>query len=60
MNKFILKKEVENYIFINNKTNLLKSINRIEKNVSNIKKMISESDAKNINRLLSKIQAKTK
>ncbi len=47
-------------IFINNKTNLLKSINRIEKNVSNIKKMISESDAKNINRLLSKIQAKTK
>ena len=47
-------------IFINNKSNLLKSINRIEKNISNIKKMISESDENKIKRLLSKIQAKTK
>ena len=47
-------------IFINNNANLIKSINRIEKNISNLKKMISESDAKNINRLLRKIQSKTK
>ena len=47
-------------IFINNKFNLIKSINRIEKNISNLKKMISESDANKIKRLLSKIQAKTK
>ena len=47
-------------IFINNKSNLLKSINRIEKNISNIKKMISESDENKIKRLLSKIQIKTK
>ena len=47
-------------IFINNKSNLIKSINRIEKNISNLKKMISESDVNRIKRLLSKIQAKTK
>ena len=47
-------------IFINNKFNLIKSINRIEKNIMNLKKMISESDANKIKRLLSKIQAKTK
>ncbi len=47
-------------IFINNKFNLIKSINRIEKNISNLKKIISESDTKRILRLLSKIQAKTK
>lgn len=47
-------------IFINNKSNLIKSINHIEKNISNIKKMISESDENKIKRLLSKIQAKTK
>ena len=47
-------------IFINNKSNLIKSINRIEKNISNLKKMISESDINKIKRLLSKIQAKTK
>ena len=46
-------------IFINNKSNLIKSINRIEKNISNLKKMISESDVNKIKRLLSKIQAKT-
>ena len=43
-----------------NKYNLIKSINRIEKNISNLKKMISESDINKIKRLLSKIQAKTK
>lgn len=47
-------------IFINNKSNLIKSINRIEKNISKLKKMISESEANKIKRLLSKIQAKTK
>ena len=47
-------------IFINNKSNLIKSIYRIEKNIFNLKKMISESDAQKIKRLLSKIQAKTK
>jgi prephenate dehydrogenase len=47
-------------IFINNKSNLIKSINRIEKNISNLKKMISESDANKIQYFLSKIQAKTK
>ena len=47
-------------IFINNKYNLIKSINRIENNISNLKKMISESDVNKIKRLLSKIQAKTK
>ena len=47
-------------IFINNKLNLIKSIIRIEKNISNLKKIISESDAKKLIRLLSKIQAKTK
>ena len=47
-------------IFINNNANLIKSINRIEINISNLKKMISESDAKNINSLLRKIQSKTK
>ena len=46
--------------FVNNKSNLIKSINRIEKNISNLKKMISESDVNKIKRLLSKIQAKTK
>ena len=45
---------------LRNKSNLIKSINRIEKNISNLKKMISESDANKINRLLSKIQTKTK
>tara|TARA_B100001063_G_C16766092_1_gene558709 strand:+ start:86 stop:934 length:849 start_codon:yes stop_codon:yes gene_type:complete len=47
-------------IFINNKSNLIKSINRIEKNISNIKEMISESDVNKIKHLLSKIQAKSK
>jgi prephenate dehydrogenase len=47
-------------IFINNNANLIKSINRIEKNISNLKKMISQSDANKIKRLLSKIQSKTK
>ena len=47
-------------IFINNRFNLMKSINRIEKNITNLKKMISESDANKIKRLLSKIQIKTK
>ena len=47
-------------IFINNKSNLIESINRIEKNISNLKKMISESDVNKIKRLLNKIQAKTK
>ena len=47
-------------IFINNKFNLIKSINCIEKNISNLKKMISESDVNKIKRLLSKIQAKTR
>jgi prephenate dehydrogenase len=47
-------------IFINNKANLIKSINRIEKNISNLKKMISQSDANKIKRLLSNIQSKTK
>ena len=47
-------------IFINNNANLIKSINRIEKNISDLKKMISQSDANKIQRLLSKIQSKTK
>ena len=38
----------------------MKSIKRIEKNITNLKKMISESDANKIKRLLSKIQIKTK
>ena len=47
-------------IFVNNRSNLIKSINRIEKNITNLKKMISESDVNKIKRLLSKIQIKTK
>lgn len=47
-------------IFVNNKSNLIKSINRIEKNISNLKDMISESEIDKIIRLLTKIQAKTK
>ena len=47
-------------IFVNNRSNLIKSINRIEKNITNLKKMISESDMNKIKRLLSKIQIKTK
>ena len=47
-------------IFINNKYNIVRSINRIEKNISHLKEMISESDVNKIKRLLSKIQAKTK
>ena len=46
-------------IFINNKSNLTKSINRIEKNISRLKKMISDSDTNKIKHLLSKINAKT-
>ena len=45
-------------IFINNKSNLTKSINRIEKNISRLKKMISDSDTNKIKHLLSKINAK--
>ena len=47
-------------IFINNKSNLIRSINRFEKNISHLKEMILESDVNKIKRLLSKIQAKTK
>jgi prephenate dehydrogenase len=47
-------------IFINNKSNLNRSITRIEKNISNIKKLILESDSHKIKSLLSKIQTKTK
>jgi prephenate dehydrogenase len=47
-------------IFINNKSNLNKSIIRIEKNISILKKLISESDSNKIKALLSKIQIKTK
>ncbi len=47
-------------IFINNRSNLIKSINLIEKNISTLKKMISESEEKKIKRLLSRIQAKTR
>tara|TARA_B100001063_G_scaffold219632_1_gene223913 strand:- start:1289 stop:2137 length:849 start_codon:yes stop_codon:yes gene_type:complete len=47
-------------IFINNSVNLNKSISRIEKNISILKKLISESDSNKIKVLLSKIQAKTK
>jgi prephenate dehydrogenase len=47
-------------IFINNKSNLNKSITRIEKNISHLKKLILESDSYKIKALLSKIQTKTK
>ena len=47
-------------IFINNKSNLNKSIIRIEKNISILKKLILESDSNKIKALLSKIQIKTK
>ena len=47
-------------IFINNKSNLIRSINRFEKNISHLKEMILESDVNKIKQLLSKIQAKTK
>jgi prephenate dehydrogenase len=47
-------------IFINNKSNLNKSIIRIEKNISILKKLIVESDSKKIETILSKIQTKTK
>ena len=47
-------------IFINNKSNLDKSITRIEKNISHLKKLILESDSYKIKALLSKIQTKTK
>jgi len=47
-------------IFTNNKSNLNKSIIRIEKNISILKKLIVESDSKKIETILSKIQTKTK
>jgi prephenate dehydrogenase len=47
-------------IFINNKSNLNKSIIRIEKNISILKKLIFESDSNKVKALLSKIQTKTK
>ena len=47
-------------IFINNKSNLNKSIVRIEKNISILKKLIFESDSNKVKALLSKIQIKTK
>lgn len=47
-------------IFINNRTNLNKSIIRIEKNISTLKKLIIESDSNKIKALLSRIQKKTK
>jgi prephenate dehydrogenase len=47
-------------IFINNKSNLNKSIVRIEKNISILKKLIFEADSNKIMNLLSKIQTKTK
>ncbi len=47
-------------IFINNRTNLNKSIIRIEKNILTLKKLILESDSNKIKALLSKIQLKTK
>ena len=47
-------------IFINNNSNLIKSITCIEKNISNLKNIIAKSDVNKIKRLLSKIQAKTK
>ena len=47
-------------IFTNNKSNLNKSIIRIEKNISILKKLIVQSDSKKIETILSKIQTKTK
>ncbi len=47
-------------IFINNKTNLRKSIARIEKNLNLFKKLINDSDEKKIISILKKINNKTR
>ena len=46
-------------IFINNKKNIKKSVDVIEKNISKIKLLIDQSDDKNLKALLNKIQSKT-
>lgn len=46
-------------IFINNKKNIKKSVDVIEKNISKIKFLIDQSDDKKLKALLNKIQSKT-
>jgi prephenate dehydrogenase len=47
-------------IFINNKNNLLKSINRVEKNLKLFRKLINDSEEKKLMWILKKINNKTK
>lgn len=47
-------------IFLNNKKNILKSINRIQQSTSNIKKILQTDNKIKINTLLENIQMKTK
>ncbi len=47
-------------IFMNNKTNILRSLNRIEKNTSHIKKMIHDMDQLKMHTLLNNIHKKTR
>tara|TARA_Y100000389_G_C17465312_1_gene524948 strand:- start:3971 stop:4819 length:849 start_codon:yes stop_codon:yes gene_type:complete len=47
-------------IFINNKNNINKTINKIQKNISNLKNLIDTSDKNQLKALLKKIQSKTK
>ncbi len=47
-------------IFINNKSNILKSLARIQKNTLDFKKLIESLDEENIYSLLEKIHIKTK
>jgi len=47
-------------IFINNKSNLKKSINRIEKNLNLFKNLINDSNEKKILSILKKINSKTR
>ena len=47
-------------IFLDNKNNIIRSLDRIEKNTANIKKMIHDLDEHKIRTLLNNIHQKTK
>ena len=47
-------------IFLDNKNNIISSLNRIEKNTSNMKSMIHDMDEPKIRALLNNIHQKTK